>query len=226
MSINTELVTVVGGLFLSLCAFSLLFGDNYLFRLGAAILSGAVAAYVCVLLVQNVFYPMFTEAVPGSGGVDLKVFFRLAAVLIAAVLLFCKAYTGGKNGGRGVLILVLAASAAVMVFGAVSGTIPARVKSIAAQYRVSSLTPAENNSRWYWVNAGTVFVCAIVALLYTRHYKLGTKKPQKTYGDLFGEILIGFAFGAVTAAVFLTAAQILTGNLSAILENVRALLLK
>ncbi len=224
MSINSELASIVGGLFLSLCAFSLLFGDNYLFRLGAVILSAAVSAYACVLLIQQVFYPMLTEAVPNGGGVNLSASLRLAAVLIAAVLLFCKAYAGGKNGGRGILILVLAASAAVMVFGVVSGTIPAFVRGIAAPYRISVLSEAEKNSAWYWVNAATVFVCAIFALLYTRHYKPGTKKAKQTYGDLFGEILIGFAFGALTAAVFLTAAQILTGNIAGILENVRLLL--
>lgn len=226
MSINSELAYIVGGLFLSLCAFSLLFGDNYLFRLGAVILSAAVSAYVCVMLVQKVFYPMVTEAFPNGGGVAMKAFLRLAAVLIAAVLLFCKAYAGGKNGGRGILVIVLAASAAVMVFGAVSGTIPAFVRGIAAPYRVSALSEAEKNSSWYWIDAATVFVCAVITLLYTRHYKLGTKKAKQTYGDLFGEILIGFTFGAVTAAVFLTAAQILTGNIAGILENVRLLPLK
>ena len=38
MTEGYELAFVIGGLFLSLSAFSLIFGDNYLFRLGAAIL--------------------------------------------------------------------------------------------------------------------------------------------------------------------------------------------
>ena len=57
MTEGYELAFVIGGLFLSLSAFSLIFGDNYLFRLGAAILGGAVSAYICVLLVESYFYP-------------------------------------------------------------------------------------------------------------------------------------------------------------------------
>ena len=63
MAEGYELAFVIGGLLLSLCAFSLILGDNYLFRLAASILSGAVSAYICVLLIENYFYPLILDLI-------------------------------------------------------------------------------------------------------------------------------------------------------------------
>ena len=139
MTEGYELAYLIAGIFLSLTAFSIILGDNYLFRLGAAVLSGAVAAYVCVLLVDSYFYPLIMELADGSGKLTAAQMIRAAAVLIGIILLFCRAYTGNKTGGRLVLTVLLAVSAAVMVLGAAGGTIPAFVRSLAAPFRLVSL---------------------------------------------------------------------------------------
>ncbi len=219
-----ELAYAIGGLFLSITAFSIIFGDNYLFRLGAAILSGAVSAYVCVLLVENYFYPLIMVIVDDPGKLSLIQIIRAAAVAIGVIFLFCRAYTGSKTGGRIILTVLLVVSASVMVLGAAGGTIPAFVRSLAGEFRLVSLTGEQKSSVWYWVRTVTVLAGAIAALLYTRHYSFGRKEPKKESATVFGNVLIGFVFGAVAAGVFLAAANILVNHVSGLIGTIQTLL--
>ena len=224
MAEGNELAFVIGGLVLSLSAFSLLFGDNYLFRLGAAVLSGAVSAYICVLIAENYFYPLVLEIVDGYANLSALQIIRTLLTFIGIILLFTKAYTNSKNGGKIVMTVVMAVSAAVLVLGAAGGTIPAFVQTIAARFRTASLSPEEKDNVWYWVNAATVLVSAIAALLYTRHYSFNGKGlPQKKSESTAGNIVIGFTFGAVAAAVFLTAANILVNHISGLINMIQSL---
>ena len=224
MTEGYELAFVIGGLFLSLTAFSLIFGDNYLFRLGAAILSGAVSAYICVLLVETYFYPLVMDLVDGTEKLSAAQILRAAAAAIGLILLFCRAYTGSKTGGRIVLIILMAVAAAITVLGTAGGTIPAVVRSIAARFRLAALPADQKNDVWYWIRSGTILVTAVSALLYTGHYRIGNSNGEKSSESLPGNILIGFTFGAVTAAVFLAAANILVNHVSGLIGTIQSFL--
>ena len=223
MAEGYELAFVIGGLFLSLSAFSLIFGDNYLFRLGASVLSGAISAYICVLLVESYFYPMVIELVNEPGSLSTAQILRAAAVLIGAVLLFCRAYTVSKSGGRLLVTVLMAIAAAVTVLGAAGGTIPAFVRTISGQFRIAGLSPEQRGDVWYWIKACTVLFSAICALLYTRHYQLGKNKESKGSESVFGNVLIGFTFGAITAAIFIAAANILVNHVSGLIGTIQTL---
>ncbi len=224
MTEGYELAYLIGGLFLSLTAFSLIFGDNYLFRLGAAVLSGAVSAYVCVLLAESYFYPLVLELADGAGKLTMAQMIRAAAVIIGIVLLFCRAYTASKTGGRIVLTVLLAVSAAVMVLGAAGGTIAVFVRSLAGQFRLVSLTDTQKSSFWYWGRTGILLITAVSALFFTRHYSLGKKDGEKENGSAAGSVLVGFAFGAVAAGIFLAAANILVNHVSGLIGTIQTLL--
>lgn len=224
MTEGYELAFVIAGLFLSLSAFSLIFGDNYLFRLGAAILGGAVSAYICVLLVESYFYPLVMDLVNGAGSLSIAQILRAAAAAIGIILLFCRAYTGSKTGGRIVLIILMAVAAAVMILGAAGGTIPAFVRSIAAQFRIASLSQKQKTDVWYWLRSGTILVTAVSALLFTGHYRVGSRNNEKSSEPMPGNILIGFTFGAVTAAIFLAAANILVNHVSGLIGTIQSVL--
>ncbi len=224
MTEGYELAFVIGGLFLSLSAFSLIFGDNYLFRLGGAILGGAISAYICVLLVESYFYPLIMDLANGTENLSTAQILRAAAAAIGMILLFCRAYTGSKTGGRVVLIILMAVAAAVMVLGAAGGTIPAIIRSIAAQFRMASLTSKQKSDVWYWVRSGTILVTAVSALLYTGHYRIGGKNSDKSPEPTAGNLLIGFTFGAITAAIFLAAANILVNHVSGLIGTIQSFL--
>lgn len=224
MTEGYELAFVIGGLFLSLSAFSLIFGDNYLFRLGAAILGGAVSAYICVLLVENYFYPLIMDLADGAKTLSAAQILRAAAVSIGIILLFCRAYTGSKTGGRIILTILMAVAAAVMVLGAAGGTIPALVRSIAAQFHIATLPAEQKNDVWYWVRSGTILFTSVSAFLYTGHYTVRRKNGEKNSESFPGNILIGFAFGSITAAVFLAAANILVNHVSGLIGTIQSML--
>ena len=224
MAEGNELAFVIGGLFHSLSAFSLIFGDNYLFRLGAAILSGAVSAYICVLIAENYFYPLILEIVDGYKTLSALQIIRTVLTVIGILLLFCKAYTGSKSGGKVIMTGVIALSAAVLVLGAAGASIPSFVQTLAARFRISAISPEEKSNVWYWIKSGTVLFSALIALLFTRHYSLpGKAKQGNASGTVLGNIVIGFSFGAVAAAVFLTAANILVSHISGMITTVQSL---
>lgn len=224
MAEGNELAFMIGGLFLSLSAFSLLFGDNYLFRIGAAVLSGAVSAYICVLIAENYFYPLILEIVDGYKTLSVLQIIRAVLTVIGIILLFCKAYTGSKSGGKVIMTVVIALGAAILVLGAAGASIPAFVQNLAARFRLTSISPEEKNNVWYWIKTGTIVLSALTSLLYTRHYSLpGKTKTGKSSGTVLGNIMIGFSFGAVAAAVFLTAANILVSHISGMIETVQSI---
>lgn len=225
MAEGNELAFVIGGLFLSLCAFSLVFGDNYLFRLGAAVLSGAVSAYICVLITENYFYPLILGIIDGRNNLSVIQIIRTVAVTLGVLLLFTKVYTKGKTGGKVIMTILIAVSAAVLVIGSAGGTIMAFVRTLSGQFRVSALSGQEKSDVWYWVRTVSMLVSAVAALLYTRHFSFSGKDSGKepTGESLPGNILIGFTFGAVAAAVFLTAANILVNHISGLIETIQSL---
>lgn len=224
MTEGYELAFVIGGLFLSLCAFSLILGDNYLFRLAASVLTGAISAYICVLLIEGYFYPMILDLINQRTHLSTLQIIRAVIVTVGILLLFSKAYTGNKTGGKIVMTIIMSISAVVLVIGAAGGTISSFIRSIAGQFRIAALSTEQRSNVWYWVKAGTVLISAITALLYTRHYSLpGKTNSDKRSEPLFGSIVIGFSFGAIAAAVFLSAANIFVNHISGLINTIQSL---
>ena len=224
MTEGYEMIFLIGGLFLSLSAFSLILGDNYLFRLGAAILGGAVSAYVCLLIAERYFYPLILEYSEGGISRNIAMILRAAAIIIGILLLFCRAYTGSKTGGQIIMTVLISITAAILVLGAVGGTIPSFIKMLSSGFRIAALSAEEKTSSFYWLKTGTIVFCAVCALLYTRHYRIGSSKEPKSESSFVGDILIGFSFGAIAAAVFLTAANIFVNHVSRLIGIIQSLM--
>ena len=225
MAEGYELVFVIGGLVLSLCAFSLILGDNYLFRLAASILSGAISAYICVLLIEGYFYPMILDLINQRTHLSTIQIVRAVLVTVGILLLFCKAYTGSKTGGKIVMTIIMSISAVVLVLGAAGGSISSFIRAIAGQFRIAALSSDQKSDVWYWIKSGTLLISAITALLYTRHYTLpGKTNSEKRSEPIFGSIVVGFSFGAIAAAVFLTAANLFVNHISGLIGTIQSLL--
>ena len=226
MTEGYELAFIIGGLVLSLSAFSLIFGDNYLFRLGAAILGGAISAYICVLLAESYFYPLIQDLINNHDQLSTLQIIRAVTVTIGILLLFCKAYTSGKTGGKVIMTLLMVISAVVLILGAAGGTIPSFIRALSGQFRIAALPEESKNDVWYWVKTGTILISALAALLYTRHFKLPGKNKnnaEKGGESVFGNIVVGFTFGAIAAAVFLTAANLLVNHIAGVMETIQSL---
>ena len=122
------------------------------------------------------------------------------------------------------MTIIMSISAVVLVIGAAGGTISSFIRALAGQFRIAALTPEQRSDVWYWVKSGTVLLSAVTALLYTRHYSLPGKADSGEHAESpFGSIVIGFSFGAVAAAVFLTAANIFVNHISGLIGTIQSL---
>ena len=219
-----DVAYIIGGLVLSLAAFSLIFGDNYLFRLAASIMSGALSAYICVVIVESYFYPLILEIVDNSVQLSSVQIIRAVLIIVGIVLLFSKAYSAGKSGGNVIMTILMVICAVVLVLGAAGGTIPSFIRALSGPFRVATLPEETKSDVWYWIKNGTMLFSALAALLFTRHYDLPRKNnSEKGSESLLGNIVVGFTFGAIAAAVFVTAANLLVNHISGMMLAAQSL---
>lgn len=229
MNLAFDHVMIFVGLFLSLCVFSLLMGDNWLLRFASSILSGVLAAYFCVFLVEKLFYPRIIAGLTDQGNsIENKIV--LVLVVLAAALLFLKLYAGKARGGNVVMLVLMCTAAAVMILGSVNGTLIGFFKGLVGKFDLSELTDAESGSPWYWLKSISIIIAALSTLLYTQHYtyKPGKKKAEtpakEGFLHAFGEIITGVSLGAILAGCFVASAVVLSGHLSDLVEAIRVLL--
>lgn len=219
MNISLDIVLLAAGLLLSVCVFSYFLGDNHFFRLAVSLTGGALAAWFCIYLVGTVFRPFISNDLPFSKDGSIGKWIGAVLALLAAVLIFCKLYTGGKASGKAVMLILISASVAVMLLGISSGTIPAFISGLVKPFR-----GIEMKSIFDWAKALILPVCALIALFYTRHYKSGKAEEKVGLTHRLGEILIGFSFGAIAAAAFVASANILVRHLAALINAANTLL--
>ncbi|MHC1773124.1 MAG: hypothetical protein AB9907_15610 [Flexilinea sp.] len=228
MNISTDFLILLTGFVLSLFIFSLILGDNWLFRFASSVLSGVLSAYVCILLVEKVFIPkIFLPLSASSGGWERKIV--LLAVIAAAVFLFIKIFMNHESGGNFILAILLCVMAAVTIAGVANGTILGLYRGILTRFQ-----PAENlsGSIRYWIETGFVLLGTITSLLYTQHYWIKRKNsspgiektPVLSFFSAIGEVFIGIALGSIFAGCFVASAVILVEQLSNIINTGQTLL--
>lgn len=227
MNISADFLILLAGFVLSLFVFSLILGDNWLFRFASSVLSGVLSAYVCILLIDKVFIPkIFLPLSTSSGGWENKIV--LVAVIAAAVFLFIKFFMNHESGGNIILAILLCVMAAVTIAGIANGTILGLYRGIIDRFQP---TEELSGSVRYWIETGLVLLGTITSLLYTQHYWIkrknssdNEKTPVLSFFSAIGEIFIGIALGSIFAGCFVASAVILVEQLSHILNTGQTLL--
>lgn len=223
MTITTELILLLIGFFLSLFTFSLILGDNWLFRIAASLLSGTLSAYLLIVLIEKVFLPLVVQPLL-SPNASLTDQITLVLVLTAAVLLFFKVAFRKKAGGNLVIAIVICIATAVTVLGIVNGTLVNLYRGLLAH----ALPEQGGRTLLSWVRISLLLLGVISSLVYTQHTVSGRlngkNKPAASIGlhgffALFGEIFVGIAFGAIFAGCFIASATILIDQIAGILSS-------
>ncbi len=115
----SELAGLVIGLILTLLIYSYIWGDNPLYRLAVHILVGVSAAYAAVIIVQQIFLPIYRELLtPGSSDS-----FIWLIPIVLGLLLLLKRLPRLSWMGRGTMALMIGVGAAVSLLGALTGTL-------------------------------------------------------------------------------------------------------
>ena len=128
---------------LTIMVLSYLIGDNPLFKLAMHLLIGVAAGYVGAISVHNVLIPGLVEPILEagiSGLADPQVIVTVIVPLILVILLFFKVAPSTARYGTISMVLLVGVGAAVIVGGAITGTlIPLTLASM------DSLDPSVTN---------------------------------------------------------------------------------
>ncbi len=222
MTMSLDLILLLVGFFLSLFTFSLVLGDNWLFRISASLLAGTLSAYLLIILVESVFIPLVIQPLvsPEASRWD-KI--TLILVLLAAALLFIKSAFHRKAAGNLVLALVVCVVTAVTILGVVNGTLVNLYRGLLAYALPAQDAPQPT---LYWLRFFLLFLGVITSLLYSQHYISRRAGEMKGSDEnrlnkaitFFGEVFIGIAFGAIFAGCFIASATILIEQIAQMLS--------
>ena len=229
MMISAEWILTLTGLILSILIFSLIFGDNGLFRFAGSILSGAVAAVLTLILIEKVFFPYLIVPIADENaepGLRLVSLISATLILILIFFYFRRANRGSVRPFIGVLYFSLSA---ITLGGAVSGTLIPLAKMVVLPFAKS----AGGMDEWRWGEAIITLIGVVTALIYTRQLSAGggaagsaPPAPGRSvlnFLERVGEIMVAIAFGAIFAGVFITSALILIDRLGVLLDGGRAI---
>lgn len=121
MTLNADLIGLLVGLTLTLCIYSYLFiGDRIPYRLAIHILVGASAAYAVVVVVQQVFEPVYRTITKNPSPADT--IYLLVPILLVLFLLLRRLRPASWVGNIPLALLV-GVGAAIAFLGALTGTL-------------------------------------------------------------------------------------------------------
>jgi len=207
----SELIWGVVGLTLTVMVLSYLIGDNFLFRLAAYIFIGVTAGFLSVLISKQILWPYLLEPLLLGTWIErLWILIPLALALLLVMSQF------SRFVGLGWIPLAFLAglTAAVVIGGAVFGTIVPQIRTI-----VEGFDPI----RWYqtpgqpWLRIleAVVMLTGVVGTLSYFHFGRGRSSGDDTQSKSrplvfeglgkVGQVFIGIALGTVFAGIFSTA---------------------
>jgi hypothetical protein len=210
MSIQ-ELIWGLVGFLLTVMVLSYLIGDNFIFRLAAYLFVGVTAGLLTVLIARQILWPYLLQPLI-SGSVYQRLWILIPLVL--SLFLIISQFPRFSSFGRIPLAFLAGITAAIVVGGAVFGTIIPQTRAV-----VNSFSPvglyAEPGRAWMRIlDAGLMLLGVIGTLSYFhfgRRFRQGSvsdshARPRiSEAASKFGQVFIGLALGAVFAGIFSSA---------------------
>lgn len=227
MTISVEWMMTLAGFVLSLLSFSLILGDNGLYRFAGSVFSGLTSGILLLILVERIFYPCLilplTDA-ETDAWLRIVSFISLGLILILIIFHFQRSRGAGLHPMLNILFFAMAA---VTLAGTVSGTLIPLAEWVIRPFALSSNDAS--TTKWGWAEALITLVSVVTSLTYTRQLTI-ERENRRSVGRLIlfleqvGEIMVAVAFGAVFAGVFLSSAWILVNQLGVLLNGAEPLL--
>ncbi|MCD4673497.1 MAG: hypothetical protein K8R77_12610 [Anaerolineaceae bacterium] len=211
---------------LTLMIFSYFFGDNPLFRLATYIFVGVTAGYVAVLIVYQVLLPRLVwPLLHGSMPERALVIFPL----LLSILLLTKLSPKFAQLGSIPMAYLVGAGAAVIISGAVTGTIVTQSRAAINMFDMQSSTAQASGPVFQIITASVLLVGTVSSLAYF-HFSAKPKanapaQRTKLMENLakIGQVFIAITLGALFAGVYATAITALIERLDFILQFLQSL---
>lgn len=208
---------------LTLLVLSFVLGDNPAFRFALEILVGSTAGYFAVILIRQVIAPkLIYDLLIGN--------YIVAAIpLILSVLLILRLIPRFSRIGNIPLAYLAGTGAAVVIGGAIFGTLMTQVSASATQFSSwKTLTSGEGGINF--LEGLFVLFGTIAALLYfqftLRADKSGSTAQPKSIETIrsAGKVFIIVTLGAVFAGVFNASVTALVSRLAFLWDTIRLLI--
>ena len=123
---TADLITSFLASVLTIMVLSYLIGDNPLFKLAMHLLIGVAAGYAGAVAIHNVLIPGLIQPILDaglSGLLDSQLIVSVMIPLVLTILLFMKVAPSTARYGTISVVLLVGVGAAVIVGGAITGTI-------------------------------------------------------------------------------------------------------
>lgn len=206
-----ESIWTITSLILTLMIFSYLIGDNLLFRIATYIFVGVSSAYVTILLINNIILPKLI--LPLISGDLNSIIFTLPPLLLS-LLLFLKLSNRSNAISAIPLAIIVGAGAAVMLTGAILGTlIPQSISTIQI-----------NSQNSGFITGIILFIGTLTSILYFQFSSktdIKITKNQLQWLQILKNIGGGFisiSLGAIFAGIILSAILALISRFNFIVD--------
>jgi hypothetical protein len=196
------------GLFLTLCVFSYLLGDNAFFRIAIHIFIGVVAAYTLAVAFYNVIWPQLI--VPLITGSQADRLFVLVPFLLGALLL-TKAAPRLTGWGAVSLAYLVGVAVATAIGGAVLGTLFPQIGAAINVFDRRNMPDGGLDLLLAVVDGLIILVGTVTTLIYFQFgARAGANQLPKRPGwvdgvALIGQIFIAITFGTIFAGTYAAA---------------------
>jgi hypothetical protein len=208
---------------LTLMVLSYLIGDNPLFRIAAYLFIGVASGYAGVVVIRSVLWPALIDPVLQAGVSGLLDPGLIASVLLPGllvVLLLFKLSPGSARLGSPSLALLLGVAAAVVVGGAITGTLLPQAASAVQTLNPAVVAPRTGEAGIE--RLANVIIVLTGTLLTLASFRFTQRKPAGSAGaesmgpwqrgvravaGLFIAITFGVMFGGALMAAIVVLAQ-------------------
>ena len=214
----SDLAAAALGFFLTVSILSYLIGDNVLFRVAIHLLIGVSAGYIAAVAWTTVVWPQFLGRLVGlSGWLDPGVLF----LLLLTVLLIGRSTPRLSILGGVPLAFLVGLGAAVVVGGALTGTLVPQLAASAASLSPFQFSGGQASGFGIWTSLDRIIILvgAISTLAYF-HFGANRRGGQSVQRSVWirpwawvGEMFLSITFGVLYAGA-------LTATLAALIERV------
>jgi hypothetical protein len=218
MTLSTLAWGVIG-LVLTVMVLSYLIGDNVFFRIAAHVFVGLTAGYFAVIILYQIIWPyLISPLINGTWGERLWMIAPLVLILLLVISQFPKLIKLGTIP----LAYLAGLTAALVIGGAVFGTLIPQSRAVVEAFDPNRLSPSANPSWRVIADAGVMLIGTVATLSYFHFGRKSqpaddlekTERP-KVFEVLskVGQLFIGVTLGGIFAGIFSSAVLALIDRL-------------
>ncbi|NMC11977.1 MAG: hypothetical protein GYA34_03740 [Chloroflexi bacterium] len=208
------------GFIFTIAVFSYVLGDNFLFRIAISIFIGVAAGYAAVVALFNIIWPQLI--LPLFVGTQSE---KLLAIppFILSVFLLLKLFPRYSSLGNPAMAYLVGIGAAVMISGAVIGTIFPQVSASINTLNWRNYQAQGGSPIWSLFQGLIILVGTVTTMVYfqfnTGYGDIHLEKRSALFTSIIwiGKIFVAVTLGAIFAGVLLA-------SLTALIERMQFLI--